>query len=120
MAARRRPTANSTAPSRISDNIRSQDPKPATDAEPLLVPPKLGFILLLSVVLFLPFFFLLFFHYDIDFDLRRSIGINAAMSFAGFVMAVQLIPVAAKYLLRRNMFGYDINKKGTPQGAIKV
>ncbi|KAK6127263.1 hypothetical protein DH2020_038989 [Rehmannia glutinosa] len=31
-----------------------------------------------------------------------------------------MIPVASKYVLRRNLFGYDINKKGTPDGSIKV
>lgn len=31
-----------------------------------------------------------------------------------------MIPVASKYVLRRNLFGYDINKKGTPQGSVKV
>lgn len=120
MAARRKPAANSTATSLISDEIRPHDPKPASDPNPPLAPPKLGFVLPLSAVLFLPFFYLVFFHYEIDHELRRSIAINASMSFAGFVMAVRLIPVAARYLLRRNMFGYDINKKGTPQGAIKV
>jgi len=28
--------------------------------------------------------------------------------------------VASKYVLKRNLFGYDINKKGTPQGTVKV
>lgn len=31
-----------------------------------------------------------------------------------------MIPVASRYVSRRNLFGYDINKKGTPQGSIKV
>nr|VDD07223.1 unnamed protein product [Brassica oleracea] len=29
-----------------------------------------------------------------------------------------MIPVAARYVLRRNTFGFDINKRGTPQGEM--
>ncbi|KAI3669529.1 hypothetical protein L6452_40765 [Arctium lappa] len=28
--------------------------------------------------------------------------------------------VASRYVIRRNLFGYNINKRGTPQGLIKV
>ncbi|KAK1292708.1 hypothetical protein QJS10_CPB17g01722 [Acorus calamus] len=42
------------------------------------------------------------------------------MSVGGFVVVFRLIPVAAKYVLRRNLFGFDINKKGTPEGIIRV
>ncbi|KAG0496591.1 hypothetical protein HPP92_001282 [Vanilla planifolia] len=42
------------------------------------------------------------------------------MSLGGFVVVIRIIPVAARYLMKRNLFGYDINKKGTPQGHIKV
>ncbi|URE03922.1 Glycosyl transferase family 4 [Musa troglodytarum] len=67
----------------------------------------------------LPFFYLVFFHYRIEHDLRRLIVINAAMSFGAFVAAVRIIPVAARYVLRRSLFTFDISKKDT-QGAIEV
>ncbi|KAI5070064.1 hypothetical protein GOP47_0014407 [Adiantum capillus-veneris] len=57
---------------------------------------------------------------DLDDAIKRSIHINAAMSFAGLVATVYVIPVAAKYVLRRKMFGYDINKKGSPAGLLQV
>lgn len=60
------------------------------------------------------------FHFKIDGELKRSILINAALSFAGFFLTLRLIPVASRYVTRRNLFGFDINKKGTPQGNIKV
>ncbi|XP_073013343.1 uncharacterized protein [Typha latifolia] len=119
MATRRKPSSTTSKPSQISSESVSQDRKTSPE-DPPLAPPKLGFISAASAVLFLPFFYLLFFHYPIESDLRRSIGICAAMSFGGFVIALRMIPVAARYVLRRNLFGYDINKKGTPQGAIKV
>ncbi|XP_024187308.1 UDP-N-acetylglucosamine--dolichyl-phosphate N-acetylglucosaminephosphotransferase isoform X2 [Rosa chinensis] len=56
----------------------------------------------------------------IEQELRNSILINAALSLAAFFVTVKMIPVASRYVLRRNLFGYDINKKGTPQGTIKV
>ncbi|OMO86106.1 Glycosyl transferase, family 4 [Corchorus olitorius] len=31
-----------------------------------------------------------------------------------------MIPVASRYVLKRSLFGFDINKKGTPQGTVKV
>ncbi|KAJ6852986.1 UDP-N-acetylglucosamine--dolichyl-phosphate N-acetylglucosaminephosphotransferase-like [Iris pallida] len=115
MATRRKTSSAAAKP----DEVRSvKDPKAASDPDPPLAPPKLGFVLPLSAALFLPFFYL-FFHYQIDAELRRSIAISAAMSIAGFVVTVRLIPVAARYVLR-NLFGYDINKKGTPLGLIKV
>ncbi|XP_020275109.1 UDP-N-acetylglucosamine--dolichyl-phosphate N-acetylglucosaminephosphotransferase-like [Asparagus officinalis] len=120
MTSRRRAAGDSTTLSQISDEILSEDPKPDSKPDLPLAPPRLGFIVELSALLLLPFFYLLFFHYEIDHDLRRSIAINVGVSFGGFVLTVRLIPVAARYLLRRSMFGLDINKKGTPQGGIKV
>lgn len=46
--------------------------------------------------------------------------INAVLSFGGFMVTLVMIPVASRYVLRRNLFGFDINKRGTPQGLIKV
>lgn len=42
------------------------------------------------------------------------------MSLVGFFVTVRMIPVASRYVLKRSLFGFDINKKGTPQGNVKV
>ncbi|KAG9444991.1 hypothetical protein H6P81_016331 [Aristolochia fimbriata] len=117
MAVRRKSGALTPTPPQINDGVKKQE---VPVGDPPLAPPKWGLIFVFSTLLLAPVFYLLFFHYQIDYQIRRSILINAAMSFGGFVAAVRIIPVASRYLLRRNMFGYDINKKGTPQGAIKV
>lgn len=83
-------------------------------------PSKWTKILCLSSILLLPYAYLLFFHFQIDAEIKRSILINAALSAAGFFVTVKLIPIASRYVLRRNLFGFDINKKGTPQGSIKI
>ena len=91
-----------------------------TNNDQPIAPPKQGFIFKLSLLLIAPYFYLLFFHYQIEHDLIKSILINAGLSLVGFFLTVKMIPVASKYVLRRNLFGYDINKKGTPQGTVKV
>lgn len=76
----------------------------------------------LAVLTFLalsPYLLLLYF-LPVDPGLMRSILTNLAMSVAGFVGVILLIPVASKYVLRRNMFGYDINKRGSAGGKVKV
>lgn len=104
--------------------IGSSEPIPPDDEAPTeefsLASPKLGLIVSVLALFFIPFFFLLFAYYPIERDLRRSISICVAMSLGGLAITVSLIPVAARYLLRRNLFGYDINKRGTPQGAARV
>lgn len=115
MATRRKPTSK---PSEIPPEVRSVEAKPP-HPDPL-APPKFGLIIPVAAAFFLSFFYLVFVKYRIEPDLRRSIAINAAMSFGAFVLAVRMIPVAARYVLRRNLYGFDINKKGTPQGTIKV
>ncbi|KAK8965233.1 hypothetical protein KSP40_PGU019017 [Platanthera guangdongensis] len=101
--------------------VNPDEPELRVPVEDLpLAPPKLGLILGISVGFFVPFFYLVFFHYRIEEELRWSIAICFAMSFAGFFLSLKMIPVAARYLLRRNLFGYDINKNGTPQGMIRV
>jgi UDP-N-acetylglucosamine--dolichyl-phosphate N-acetylglucosaminephosphotransferase len=35
-------------------------------------------------------------------------------------LTIFLIPIVSVYVLRRNMFGYDINKRGSPAGTVKV
>ncbi|KAK3021343.1 hypothetical protein RJ639_047086, partial [Escallonia herrerae] len=89
-------------------------------ADPQIAPSKAGQILTYSLFFLLPYLYLIFYHYSIESELRKSILINAAISFAGFFLTLAMIPVASLYVLKRNLFGYDINKKGTPQGSIKV
>ncbi|KAG6771231.1 hypothetical protein POTOM_022578 [Populus tomentosa] len=95
-------------------------PHRQTSNDQPIAPPKKGFIFKLSLLLIAPYFYLLLFHYQIQHDLIKPILINAGLSLAGFFLTVKLIPVASKYVLKRNLFGYDINKKGTPQGTVKV
>nr|POF23081.1 hypothetical protein CFP56_15559 [Quercus suber] len=111
---------------------KSQDPKTAattttattttTSNEPPTAPlkSKTSFILKLSLLLLAPYFYLIFHHYNIDRDLKKSILINAVLSLVGFLVTVKIIPVASRYVLRRNLFGFDINKKGTPGGTLRV
>ncbi|RAL51854.1 hypothetical protein DM860_010572 [Cuscuta australis] len=90
------------------------------DDEPKITPSKASFVLKCSGIFAIPYFYLIFYHYRIEPELRRSIAINAAISLVGYFLTLGIIPVASKYVIRRNLFGYDINKRGTPQGAIKV
>lgn len=62
----------------------------------------------------------LFLVMDISFQQRRSIVINFIMSVLAFGATRYLIPVAIPYVLKRNMFGMDINKRGSPGGEIKM
>lgn len=62
----------------------------------------------------------LFLSMDISFQQRRSIFINFVMSVLAFCATRYLIPVAIPYVLKRNMFGMDINKRGSPGGEIKM
>ncbi|EFJ27803.1 hypothetical protein SELMODRAFT_171816 [Selaginella moellendorffii] len=57
---------------------------------------------------------------DLDAELCRSIAISFCMSVGAFFAVIRLVPVVARYVLKRNMFGYDINKKGSPAGSIQV
>ncbi|KAG5404113.1 hypothetical protein IGI04_010232, partial [Brassica rapa subsp. trilocularis] len=56
----------------------------------------------------------------VETQLKRSILINVALSLVGFFVTLKMIHVAARYVLRRNTFGFDINKSGTPQVEVKV
>ncbi|EXB93955.1 UDP-N-acetylglucosamine--dolichyl-phosphate N-acetylglucosaminephosphotransferase [Morus notabilis] len=118
MAARKRASTDSSA-ERQQPKETSQS-KPQGSNDPPIAPPKSGVILKLSFFFLVPYFYLIFYHYKIDSELKKSILINAGLSLAGFFVTVKLIPVASRYVLRRNLFGYDINKKGTPQGTVKV
>ncbi|KAL8142972.1 hypothetical protein V2J09_016004 [Rumex salicifolius] len=95
-------------------------PETPAEVEPEIRSPQWMKILGFSLLFFIPYFYLLLFHYEIDRELKRSILINAILSAGGFIFTLRLIPVASRYVSRRNLFGYDINKKGTPQGSIKI
>jgi UDP-N-acetylglucosamine--dolichyl-phosphate N-acetylglucosaminephosphotransferase len=116
MAVRRRPAAQDAPP---------QPPAVAaapagSDRELVLRPPN-PVVVAASMVLFVaPFSYLAFVHYPLGSDLRKSIVICGGLSLVGFFVALGLIPVAARYLLRRRMFGYDINKRGLQTGEIEV
>lgn len=119
MAARKRASANTSTEPQTKENAQPKSQEQTSTDSPI-APPKLGVILKLTLFFSLPYFYLLFRHYKIEQEIRRSILINAGLSLAGFFITVKMIPVASRYVLRRNLFGYDINKKGTPQGTIKV
>ncbi|KAH8506628.1 hypothetical protein H0E87_013435 [Populus deltoides] len=118
------PTTITTTKEAIVTSDKETKPPPPppreTSNDQPIAPPKKGFIFKLSLLLIGPYFHLLLFHYQIQHDLIKPILINAGLSLAGFFLTVKLIPVASKYVLKRNLFGYDINKKGTPQGTVKV
>ncbi|KAK4580803.1 hypothetical protein RGQ29_024449 [Quercus rubra] len=134
MAARKRAqTATATATATEQEKPKSQDPtttatttKTASTTTNSNEPPtaplksKTSFILKLSLLLLAPYFYLIFHHYNIDRDLKKSILINAVLSLIGFLVTVKIIPIASRYVLRRNLFGFDINKKGTPGGTLRV
>lgn len=120
MAARRRASSTATATATDTDTSKSETPTSQEHADPPIAPPKSGLIFKLCLFFAIPYFYLLFYHYKIESELQRSILINAGLSLAGFFITRKMIPVASRYVLRRNLFGYDINKKGTPQGTIKV
>lgn len=119
MAARKRASADASTEPKPQEKPKSQDPTPA---EPPTAPLKVksGFIVKLSLLLLGPYLYLIFHHYKIDQDLKRPILINAGLSIAGFFVTLKLIPVASRYVIRRNLFGYDINKKGTTGGTLRV
>lgn len=128
MAARKR-AQTATATATEQEKPKSQGPTTATKTatattsnEPPIAPlkSKTSFILKLSLLLLAPYFYLIFHHYNIDRDLKKSILINAVLSLVGFLVTVKIIPVASRYVLRRNLFGFDINKKGTPGGTLRV
>ncbi|KAJ3700518.1 hypothetical protein LUZ61_004223 [Rhynchospora tenuis] len=106
---------------RSSELTPSNYEAPPTEKEEFsLAAPKLGLMLSILALFLVPFIYFLFVRYPTEIDLRLSILVCIAISLCGFVATVLLVPVAARYLLRRNLFGRDINKKGTPRGAAKV
>ncbi|CAB4292225.1 unnamed protein product [Prunus armeniaca] len=120
MAARKRASTDSSAQTKPNETTTRPKPKEPPLTDPPIAPPKSGVILKLTLFFSIPYFYLIFYHCKIEHELRKSILINAALSLAGFFVTVKMIPVASRYILRRNLFGYDINKKGTPQGTVEV
>ncbi|GMP97579.1 hypothetical protein CsSME_00045777 [Camellia sinensis var. sinensis] len=119
MAARKRATSEAST-SATAKPPTTTETQPQTTEAPI-APSKAGQILKVSVIFFLvPYLYLILYHYNMEAELKRSILINALLSSAGFFLTLIMIPVASKYVLRRNLFGFDINKKGTPQGSVKV
>ena len=118
MAVRRRPAA--AAAGDPPPQAPPADAAAAAPEEPVLRPPNLRVAAVAVVIFLAPFSYLAFVHYPLGADLQRSILKCGAMSLVGFYVALKLSPVAARYHLRRRMFGYDINKKGLPTGQIKV
>lgn len=117
MAARKRASAaTDTTPKLGPEKTKPETPP----TEPPIRPAKFSTIFKFSLIFSIPYFYLIFSHYKIDYGLKKSILISALVSMLGFFITVKMIPVASKYVLRRNLFGYDINKKGTPDGLIKV
>ncbi|KAI3472237.1 hypothetical protein Pfo_029725 [Paulownia fortunei] len=115
MAARKRASATDTT------KTDPEKPKPEThQTDSPIRPAKFPTIIKFFLIFSIPYFFLIFSYYKIEYELKKPILINLLVSFIGFFITVSMIPVASKYVLRRNLFGYDINKKGTPDGSIKV
>ncbi|KAI3669530.1 hypothetical protein L6452_40766 [Arctium lappa] len=114
MAARTRGPSKQP-PSPVESHPKSLE-STATSTEPRITPAKPSKILLFSLSLF----YLIFYHYRIETKLKQSILIDASPSFDGFFVTLMMILVASRYVIRRNLFGYDINKKGTPQGHQSV
>ena len=120
MTARKRTSSAVTNPENPPSATKEHKPTVASGEDFRLAPPKLGVIFVISSLLCSLYLYLLCFHYNVDDELKRPILINAGLSLVGFFVTLKLIPVAARYVLRRNMFGFDINKRGTPQGEVKV
>nr|GMD06309.1 UDP-N-acetylglucosamine--dolichyl-phosphate N-acetylglucosaminephosphotransferase-like [Ipomoea batatas] len=122
MGARKRA---SKEPASVAAKPESGDSKPVptpddASSEPEVTPSKAPLMFKCTAIFSIPYFYLIYYHYRIESELRRSIIINAIISLLGYFVTLAMIPVASKYLLRKNLFGYDINKRGTPQGTIKV
>ncbi|VAH42763.1 unnamed protein product [Triticum turgidum subsp. durum] len=121
MDVRRRPgAAAADRPTKSRPAAAAAAAPAAAPGDLVLRPPNLRVVLAAMALFLAPFSYLAFVHYPLAADLRRSILICGAISLGGFFVVLRLIPVAARYLLRRGMFGKDINKKGLPMGEITV
>ncbi|KAK6151328.1 hypothetical protein DH2020_013963 [Rehmannia glutinosa] len=116
MAARKRGSATTETTTK-PDPEKPKPENPPTD--PPIRPAKFPTILKFSLIFSIPYFYSIFSHNKIDYELKKPIVISAFVSIIGFFVTVKMIPVASKYVLRRNLFGYDINKKGTLMDPLK-
>lgn len=55
-----------------------------------------------------------------DQQVRDSLIIAFIISLPAYIATKWLIPLLSRLLLKRSIYGYDINKKGTPGGEIKI
>lgn len=99
------------------ESVSVSESKP--EARPL-APPKISFIATISLFVLAPYFSLIFFHHNIPAEYKNSIAVNAILSFIAFLATLYLIPMLPKPLLRRGIFGKDINKKGTSLGSVPM
>ena len=53
-------------------------------------------------------------------DIRINVCISAAISMAGYLTTTSVIPVVAKFTLKRNICGKDLGKKGTARESMDV
>lgn len=60
-----------------------------------------------------------YFHVE-DVHERRWIALCTLVSLVGLVATTKLVPIVQWYTLRKGMFGYDLNKVGTPRGKQKI
>ena len=51
---------------------------------------------------------------------RNLVGVCAAVCAVAYVATVRMTAVVKRATLKRGMFGYDINKKGTTAGSVRV
>jgi UDP-N-acetylglucosamine--dolichyl-phosphate N-acetylglucosaminephosphotransferase len=51
---------------------------------------------------------------------RNLVGVCTAVCILAYAATVRLVRVVKRATLKRGMFGYDINKRGTPAGDVKV
>lgn len=111
---------NSNSSKTIKSSDKSEEQLDKSHEVPPILAPKYKQTCFIALVCLLPYLYFVFFQYKIETQLKKSILINMVMSVFAFSATVMGVPVASRYVLRRNMFGYDINKKGSPQGTIKV
>jgi UDP-N-acetylglucosamine--dolichyl-phosphate N-acetylglucosaminephosphotransferase len=76
-------------------------------------------VLTLAALVLSPAFFVLFFVLK-DSKEKESILASTALSTVGFFATVSIIPVVARANARKNLFGRDINKRGTPAGEVPI
>ncbi|CAJ2665510.1 unnamed protein product [Trifolium pratense] len=87
---------------RRNNNPRRQNNNPQQKVpDPPIASPKWGVIFKLSLFS-IPYFYLIFFHYSIDSEFRRSIIINAGLSLAGFFVTNRIKEKKAAIMPRRN------------------